>query len=152
MVWVRPNADPDCPQPTSYIDCQFLSYSQNTAILQEALSALKQRGYNVGIYGNSQAWQLILNETDAGFYGSLPLMYDGSDYDEVDPAFDDFEDFSGWSVPEAKISQNWFLDGSCCWLGEIMWTQNSTEQAVLERESKEPMDILDIVEKIFMSY
>jgi len=41
---------------------------------------------------------------------------------------------------------------SCCWLGEIMWTQNSTEQAILERESKEPICILESVKKNFVSF
>jgi hypothetical protein len=122
MVWLRPNVDPNCPEPTAYINCQFLSFTENIDMLTKAVEEVEALGYNVGIYTNQAAWTLVINNST---FEEYPLMYDGEDYGAVDSSFDDFEAFGGWIVPTSKMSQNWYLDPVCCKLAQITWTPNT---------------------------
>ena len=126
MVWIRPDVDPNCPEPTSYIDCQFQSAEVNADLLIEAIQLIKARGFNVGISTNSAAWMLTINQFGANYFDTYPLIYDGEDYKTPDPSFSDFESFAGFDSPAAKLSAIWYYDMDCCWFGQVMWSPNTS--------------------------
>lgn len=129
-VWVRTNIDSDCPAVTSYINCQIFSPTTNLVSLNISIDAVKDLGFESGIYTNEGIWGVgfnITNSVSDGF-ASVPLLFDDTDYSDIELSYDGYsEPFGPWKTPAAKMSAYWYIDQTCCWPGQIVWTKTSSK-------------------------
>jgi len=130
-VWVRTNIDPNCPKPTNYINCQILSVADNFNILDYALRAVTNLGFQAGVYTNEGIWDLAFEvgsskkaKRKLKDLVDYPLMYDDSDYSDIEPSFKKYQPIGPWDYAAAKMSAYWYIDETCCWPGQVAWTKN----------------------------
>ncbi len=127
-VWIRPNIDKNCPAPpTSYANCQVLPTISNIAILTKAVFIITQLGFEPGIYCSKEIWNLAFlpgsTKSSLKDLDELPLVYDDSDYSDIDVSYDSWKPFGVWKTPHGKMSGYWYIDQTCCWPGQIVWTK-----------------------------
>ena len=140
-VWVRTNIDPNCPKPTNYINCQVLSVADNLKILDSALNAVTNLGFQAGVYTNEGIWDLAFDvgstkkaKRKLKDLGDYPLMYDDADFSDIEPSYKKYQPIGPWDYAAAKMSAYWYIDETCCWPGQVAWTKNSTQQATRQGE------------------
>lgn len=142
-VWVRTNIDPNCPKPSNYVNCQVLSVPENHQILNTALTAVTNLGFQAGIYTNEGIWELAFDvgsskkaKRKLKDLGDFPLMYDDSDYSDVEPSYKKYQPIGPWDYPAAKMSGYWYIDETCCWPGQVVWTKNTTFSATQKTQTQ----------------
>jgi len=129
QLWIRTNMDANCPDPSTYIDCQGPPPNVTLALLLQAANITKTLGFQTGIYSNRKIWARWFNDTQSAITSELamkaladyPFMYDDYDFDQVIPDFSKYKQIGNWTIPSAKMSGYWYIDGTCCWPGQISW-------------------------------
>jgi len=136
-VWVRPNFDPNCPTTSSYANCQHLSVPDNFDILDIALDTVTKLGFQAGVYLNQGIWIFAfqiggksgIKKRSLKDLADFPIMFDDSDYSDIDPSYDGYQPIGPWDYAGAKMSGYWYIDQTCCWPGQVVWTKNAKLQA-----------------------
>jgi len=135
-VWIRPNIDPNCPSSTSYANCQHLPVASNFEILNIALNSVTKLGFKAGVYVNQGIWilafQIGKNEKKKSMKGlgdlaDYPLLYDDSDYSDITTSYGNYQKIGPWEEVGGKMSGYWYIDQTCCWPGQIVWTKTSNK-------------------------
>lgn len=119
-VWVRTQLDSNCPDPTTYSDCQWPNATYNQKYLNSAFAQVQTLGFNYGLYSTQSIWERWFPTNEQL---SVPVMYDGSDcYGKMSPNFSDYSPpIAGVQNPTKKVSCSWLASSKCCWLVNAAW-------------------------------